>query len=715
VVDQEEAAEVILERIEHPSELRNLTAAELAILCEEIRAFIVETVLVTGGHLGSNLGAVEMTVALHRVFDSPRDLIVFDTGHQAYVHKLLTGRRKAFSMLRQEGGLSGYPNRAESAHDWVENSHASTSLSWAHGLASALALGAGPSVGACAGSVEPGQRRVVAVIGDGALTGGLAYEALNNLGHSETPVVIVLNDNGRSYAPTVSKLSESLTKLRLSPTYVSTRRRVKSILEDLPQALGPLARSSLAGLTSAVREAIEPHVFFEALGVRYTGPIDGHDIAAMESALVQAAAWQEGPIVVHVLTQKGKGYGPAEDDEVACLHDWKLASDRHAAPAGAVSMPGAGSAAAPAGAVSMPGAGSAAAPAGAVSMPGAVSAEPSYIDVFTGAMLAAGRDDPRVVAITAAMPGSVGLLPFANAHPTRFFDVGIAEAHAVTAAAGMAMGGLRPVVALYSTFFSRAFDQVNLDVGLHRLPVVFALVSAGITGVDGPSHHGLWDMVQCLSVPGMVVFAPSSPSEVAAMLEVALSLDAPCSIRFPKTPYLGPSALAPEEPTSPMSARKLRSGDGSVCILGVGKLVADACEAAHLLEGAGISATVWDVRVVRPADPAMLADAARHQLVVTVEDGMAVGGAGTHLAAAIGGLDLGGRPPGVLNLGTPHSYIPHGRPDDLLVRLNLTGPGIASSISAAMRRWAIGAQPLFNHNGKAHGEPVQTAARPVVS
>ncbi len=735
---------MILERIEHPSDLRALTASDLAILCEEIRTLIVDTVLVTGGHLGSNLGAVEMTVALHRVFDSPRDLIIFDTGHQAYVHKLLTGRRKAFSMLRQEGGLSGYPNRAESPHDWVENSHASTSLSWAHGLASALALDAGPSVGSCAGSVAPFQRRVVAVIGDGALTGGLAYEALNNLGHSETPVIIVLNDNGRSYAPTVSKLSESLTKLRLSPTYVSTRRRVKSILEDLPPALGPLARSSLAGLTSAVREAIEPHVFFEALGVRYTGPIDGHDIAAMESALVKATAWQDGPIVVHVLTQKGKGYGPAEEDEVACLHDWKLASDRKAAHEPAGGSGAAPTAAAPTAAAPTADAPTADAPtadaptadaptadAPTAAAPTAAAptadaptadapmlgdpAEPGYIDLFTRAMLAAGRADPRVVAITAAMPGSVGLLPFADAHPDRFFDVGIAEAHAVTAAAGMAMGGLRPVVALYSTFFSRAFDQVNLDVGLHRLPVVFALVSAGVTGVDGPSHHGLWDMVQCLSVPGMVVFAPSSPTEVEAMLEAALTLDGPCSIRFPKTACLRSNALAFEDLASPMSARKLRTGDGSVCILGVGKLVADAYEAARLLGRSGISATVWDVRVVRPADPAMLADAASHQLVVTVEDGMAVGGAGTHLADAMGRLDIGGRPPGVLSLGAPHSYIPHGRPQDVLMRLNLTGPGIASSILAAMRRWAIGAQALSNHNGTAHAEPLRTATRPVVS
>lgn len=685
---------MILERIEHPSDLRALSPAELEILCEEIRAFIVSTVLVTGGHLGSNLGAVEMTVALHRVFDSPRDLIVFDTGHQAYVHKLLTGRRKAFSTLRQVGGLSGYPNRAESSHDWVENSHASTSLSWAHGLASALALNAGPAIGSCGGSVAPQLRRVVAVIGDGALTGGLAYEALNNLGHSETPVVIVLNDNGRSYAPTVSKLSESLTKLRLNPTYTSTRRRVKLILDELPPGVGPLARSSLAGLTSAVREAIEPHVFFEALGVRYIGPIDGHDIAAMESALVKAAGWQEGPIVVHVLTQKGKGYRPAEEDEVANLHDWKLASDCRPSPTGTT------------------GATVTTAPAGG-DAPGCEPAEAAYIEVFSRSLLVAAEADPKVVAITGAMPGSVGLLPFAAAYPDRFFDVGIAEAHAVTAAAGMAMGGLRPVVALYSTFFSRAFDQVNLDVGLHRLPVVFAVVSAGITGLDGPSHHGLWDLAQCLSVPGMVVFAPSSPADVAAMLQAALALDLPCSIRFPKTPHLSP-ALAPEGLLSPMEARRLRSGDGSVCILAVGKLAGAAYEAARLLERSGISSTVWDVRVIRPADPMMVADAAAHRLVVTVEDGIRVGGAGTHLGDAVAGLDTGRRPPAVLNLGVPHAYIPHGRPDDILDHLGLTGPGIASSVFETLRRWGL-AVALGGRNGSARPETLQAATRPIRS
>ncbi|MGH9075031.1 MAG: 1-deoxy-D-xylulose-5-phosphate synthase [Acidimicrobiales bacterium] len=626
---------MILERINDPGDLKALSPGECETLAGEIRAFIVEAVSRTGGHLGSNLGAVELTLALHRVFDSPRDLLLWDTGHQAYVHKLVTGRRRDFATLRQEGGLSGYPRRAESPHDWVENSHASTILSYAHGLASALSLGRGPVIGA-----GPG-RRVVAVVGDGALTGGLAYEALNNLGHAGAKVVIVLNDNGRSYAPTVSKLSESLTRLRLSPSYLSARGRIKALLGEVP--LGALAQASLLGLTNALREAIEPHVFFEALGVRYSGPIDGHDLSGMESALRHAGSW-EGPIVVHVLTHKGKGYAPAEEDDIQCLHDLKVAPGT---PPGAAGVP---------------------APA-------------SYTDAFGRAMLQVARADPSVVAITAAMPGPTGLLPFAATWPDRCFDVGIAEAHATTAAAGMAMGGLRPVVAVYASFFSRAFDQANLDVGLHHLPVVFALDRAGVTGDDGPSHHGVLDLAQCLSIPDMVVFAPSSAGEVAAMLETALSLPGPASIRFPKTPA---RVCPPDQLGEGLHARQLSPGDGGVCLLGVGKMLGACEEAAGLLQGAGVDPAVWDVRVVRPPDPAMLAHAAGHDLVVVVEDGIRVGGAGSFLADALAGLDPGRRCPPVLTLGLPHAYIPQAKPDAILSRLGLDGPGVASAVLTAL-------------------------------
>jgi 1-deoxy-D-xylulose-5-phosphate synthase len=621
---------MLLDDINEPADLRKLSQAQLTELAAEIRACIVERVTANGGHLGSNLGAVELTLAVHRVFDSPRDVILWDTGHQTYVHKLVTGRRDAFTTLRQPGGMSGYPSHAESPHDWIENSHASTALSYAHGLAIGMAR---------RGEDE---RRVVAIIGDGSLTGGMAYEALNNLGHAGTRVVIVLNDNGRSYAPTVSRLSSGLTHLRLSPSYVHARERARQVLRSIP-GLGGLAYSSLHGLTSAVREIVTPHRFFEALGVRYAGPIDGHDIAEMEQALAHATEWG-GPIVVHVLTQKGRGYAPAEEDDVQRLHDFKV-QPTSVVPSDAI------------------------APA-------------TYTDAFTRAILEAARRRPEVVAITAAMPGPTGLLPFQAEFPDRFLDVGIAEQHAVTAAAGMAMAGLRPVVAIYSTFLSRAFDQANLDVGLHGLPVVFALDRAGITGDDGPSHHGVLDLSLTLSIPGMTVFAPSSAQEVGIMLDEALSLAGPSAIRFPKTParHARDGAVG-----AGLSARQVHRGDGTVCLLAVGKLVEAAEEAAGKLAADGVDATVWDVRVVSPPDPIMLADAASHGLVVTIEDGIRVGGAGTFLVDAMRGLPEIDHPlPPVHVLGVPPRYIPQGRPDGILADLGLDGPGIAAAVTRAL-------------------------------
>ena len=653
----------ILPRIETPADLRSLRPEELATLADEIRAFIVESVSSTGGHLGSNLGVVELTLALHRVFESPRDAVLWDTGHQAYIHKLVTGRRYGFRALRQKGGLSGYPSRAESDHDWIENSHASTVLSYAHGLASAWAL-----EGQLAGS--GGNRRVVAVVGDGALTGGMAYEALNNLGHSGRRVLIVLNDNGRSYAPTISLLSRSVTTLRLHPTYVQTRERLRNLLRDLP-GVGDLAYSGVHGLTSALREVVSPHTFFEALGVRYAGPIDGHDVAQAEAALLNAAEW-DGPIVVHVLTQKGRGYAPAEEDEVQRLHDVKASAAR-AATAVAV---------APAPVPSPP---PAPVPASAGSSDdGPFTPVPvaTYTDAFSRALVRIAERRPDVVALTAAMPGPTGLLPFQARFPDRFFDVGIAEQHEVTSAAGMAMGGLRPVVAVYSTFLSRAFDQMNLDVGLHRLPVVFALDRAGITGDNGPSHHGIFDLVLSLAVPGMTVLAPSSAEDLEVMLETALDLPGPCTIRFPTTPARHAA------PGHGLEARLLRQGDGAVCLLGVGKLVA-ACEtAARELRSTGIDATVWDVRAVSPPDEAMLGDAARHHLVVTAEDGLRTGGAGTFLADAIARAadDAGRTAPRVVSLGIPRAYVPQANADEILAELGLDGPGIAASVRRATAR-----------------------------
>jgi 1-deoxy-D-xylulose-5-phosphate synthase len=630
---------MLLDDIHDPADLRALSHSQLDQLAAEIRQFIVDTVTTTGGHLGSNLGVVELTLAVHRVFESPRDVILWDTGHQAYVHKLVTGRKEGFATLRQAGGVSGYPSRQESAHDWVENSHASTALSYAQGLAEGLRL---------RGEAD---RRVVAVIGDGSLTGGMAYEALNNLGHARSRVVIVLNDNGRSYAPTVSRLSEGLTHLRLNPSYVHARERARRLLRRLPVA-GGLAYSGVHGLTSALREIVTPHRFFEALGIRYAGPIDGHDIAGMEQALAHAAEW-DGPILVHVLTKKGCGYAPAEEDDVQRLHDFKVQPS---------ALP-----------------------------PPAVTAPATYTDAFTRAILEEAERHRDLFAITAAMPGPTGLLPFEAAHPERFLDVGIAEQHAVTMAAGLAMAGLRPVVAVYSTFFTRAFDQANLDVGLHGLPVVFVLDRAGITGDDGPSHHGVLDLELCLSIPGMTVFAPSSAGEVGPMLEQALELPGPSVIRFPKTP----ARQAPDGVVgSGLSARRTRQGDGSVCILAVGKMLEAAEEAAGKLAGDGVDATVWDVRVVAPPDPAMLADAAGHGLVVTVEDGVRVGGAGSFLVDALRSSSTQRPFVPVRTLGIPRRYLAQGRPDAILSDLGLDGPGIASSVAEALsverRRAALG-------------------------
>jgi 1-deoxy-D-xylulose-5-phosphate synthase len=619
---------VLLERITSPSDLRALSYEELDALAAEIRDFIVKAVAVTGGHLGSNLGAVELTLAVHRVFDSPRDIILWDTGHQAYVHKIVTGRREAFGTLRQGGGLSGYPSRRESEHDWVENSHASTILSYAHGLSTAVHR-------------SGADRKVVAIIGDGSMTGGMAFEALNNLGHSGRRAVIILNDNGRSYAPTVSRLTEGVARLRLNPSYMAVRGRVEAALKDLP-GLGPIAVSGIKGIRAAFREVLEPMAFFEGLGVRYSGPIDGHDIAGVESALRNAAE-HDGPIVVHVLTHKGRGYPPAEDDDEKCLHDAPVFDPLTGPPAGW------------------------AAPKG-------------YTEAFSLAMLELAERHPQVVAITAAMPGPTGLLPFQERFPDRFLDVGIAEQHAVTAAAGMAMGGLRPVVAVYSTFFTRAFDQANLDVGLHHLPVVFALDRAGITGNDGPSHHGVLDLALSLAIPGMTVFAPSSAQEVKVMLQDALNLDGPAVVRYPKGMA---RQVEPGDVGSGLAARKLRDGDDA-CLLAVGKMVEAALEAAEKLDAEGVHASVWDVRVVKPFDVAMLTDALTHPLIVTVEDGIRVGGAGTFIADGLARLQPGQPVPPVLVLGTPVEYVAQGEVGRIHASLGLDGPGIAASVLDAL-------------------------------
>ena len=648
-------SDMSLHEIREPADLRALSYADLDELAGEIRDFVVQSVAETGGHLGSNLGAVELTLALHRVFDSPNDAILWDTGHQAYIHKIVTGRQPRFDQLRQAGGLSGYPCREESAHDFVENSHASTILSYAYGMAVARDAGTDP------------RRHIVAVIGDGSMTGGLAYEALNNIGHSQQRVIIVLNDNGRSYAPTISnltatptpldrsmadhpslpsritdRLSHSLTNIRLNPVYVKRQRKLEQFLRELPY-VGPQAEKSVDAFKAAVREFLQPPSFFEALGVRYVGPFDGHDIEELERAFHNALELSaDGPILVHIVTQKGRGYLPAEDDDEKHLHDAPV-FDPVVGPPPAI-------------------------PSG-------------YTQAFAEAIIKEADADARVVAITAAMAGPTGLLPFQARFPERFFDVGIAEQHAVTGAAGMAMGGLRPVVAIYSTFLNRAWDQVVYDVALHRLPVVFCLDRAGITGDNGPSHHGVYDLALLSKVPGMRVLAPSSAQELQAMLHDALEIvaEGPVAIRYPN----GKAPQVPEHEVGVgLQARRLQRGDGSVCILAIGKLVTFARQAVDHLAERGVDATLWDVRSCAPLDQTMIADAAEHRLVVTCEDGIRDGGIGMTIADQVHEI---ANHVVVEVLGLPTRFIPQGKPDRILAQLGLDADGIVATV----RRCAV--------------------------
>jgi 1-deoxy-D-xylulose-5-phosphate synthase len=642
-----------LERIREPADLRALDYDQLRDLGGEIRDFIVSAVSEVGGHLGSNLGAVELTLALHRVFESPTDAILWDTGHQAYVHKIVTGRQTAFETLRQAGGLSGYPSREESPHDLIENSHASTVLSYADGLASARDLGTN------------GQRHIVAVLGDGAMTGGMSYEALNNMGHHNRGVIVVLNDNGRSYAPTISnlsansqgfdeqanhpsipdrvtgRLSHALTDIRQNPVYVRRQRRLEEFLHGLP-LVGNQAGSAMDAFKAGVREFLQPPSFFEALGARYIGPFDGHDIEQMEHAFHNAIELSgEGAIVVHVLTQKGRGYSPAEDDDEKNLHDAPVFDP-------------------------------------AIGPPRAVAS--GYTQTFAEAIIKEAEGDPRLVAITAAMPGPTGLLPFQARFPDRFFDVGIAEQHAVTSAAGMAMGGLRPVVAIYSTFLNRAWDQVVYDVAMHRLPVIFCLDRAGVTGPDGASHHGVYDMALLSKVPGMRVLVPSSAQELAQMLHDATSLaDAgPVVIRYPRG---AARQVSEHEVGVGLHGRKVLSASdpaSSVCVIAIGKMLETAEKAAAALGEHGTEVTVWDARSCAPVDPDMIADAATHRRVVTIEDGIRDGGIGMAIATEIGALD-GSIP--VTPLGLPTKFLPHDpKSSNIHARCGLDADGLIATI-----------------------------------
>jgi 1-deoxy-D-xylulose-5-phosphate synthase len=616
--------------IQDPVDLKRLDPDELSALATEIRDFLVRTVSRTGGHLGPNLGAVELTIAVHRVFESPHDRIVFDTGHQAYVHKILTGRQAGFDNLRRKGGLSGYPSRAESVHDIVENSHASTALSYADGLAKAYAI---------RGETD---RAVVAVVGDGALTGGMAWEALNNIAASkDRPLVIVVNDNGRSYSPTVGGLATRLASLRLAPQYEQALDVVKNTLARTPLVGAPLY-DALHGIKKGLKDIIQPQGLFEDLGLKYFGPIDGHDIGALEQALRLARDFG-GPVIVHAVTQKGFGYAPALADEADNLHG-----------------PGAFN----------PETGQVLA-----------SADRKWTHVFAEEMLAIGHERQDVVAITAAMLEPVGLRVFASAYPDRVFDVGIAEQHAVTSAAGLAMGGLHPVVCVYATFLNRAFDQVLLDVALHELPVTFVLDRAGVTGDDGPSHNGMWDLSVLQVVPGLRIAAPRDPQTLRAELREAVAVtDGPTVVRFPKA-SIGPDIPAIE--TVGGMDVLYRQGDDDVLVVAVGAMAATALDLAARVADQGIGVTVVDPRWVKPLDQALPALAARHRLVVTIEDNGHAGGVGEAVASALREASV---PTPVRVFALPQRFLAHASRSEVLVDVGLSAQALAHDVVSAVAR-----------------------------
>jgi 1-deoxy-D-xylulose-5-phosphate synthase len=614
----------ILETIDGPGDVKRLRSEELVLLAAEIRDFLVTAVSRTGGHLGPNLGAVELTIALHRVFDSPKDRILWDTGHQAYVHKILTGRRDGFDRLRQSGGLSGYPNRAESEHDIIENSHASTALSFADGLAKAYSL---------RGETD---RAVVAVVGDGALTGGMCWEALNNIAAApQRPIIIVVNDNGRSYAPTVGGLAEHLASLRLSQGYEQALELVKNVL-NRTKVVGPPLYEALHGIKRGIKDVLAPQGLFEDLGLKYAGPIDGHDIDAVETALRRARDFG-GPVIVHCVTRKGFGYGHAEADDADCFHSVKVIDPTTAVPL--------------------------------------KPSEADWTSVLSDELVAIGADRPDVVAITAAMLIPVGLEPFRRAYPDRVFDVGIAEQHAVTSAAGLAEGGLHPIVCIYSTFLNRAFDQVLLDVALHRAPVTFVLDRAGITGDDGPSHNGMWDLSVFNVVPGLSIAAPRDGARLRELLRESVATEAPTLVRFPKG-AVGPDIEALRTVGEHLDVLA-GTGAGEVLLIGVGAMSRTAADVARRLQAQGMAATVVDPRWVKPLDPALATLATKHRLVVTVEDNLRVGGVGTSVTQLLN--DSGARVP-TMTFGLPQQFFTHASRAEVLARAGLTGQDIARTI-----------------------------------
>ncbi|MFT3715062.1 MAG: 1-deoxy-D-xylulose-5-phosphate synthase [Gordonia sp. (in: high G+C Gram-positive bacteria)] len=619
----------VLDRVDSPADVRALDSAELAELATEIRRFLIEKVAATGGHLGPNLGVVELTLALHRVFDSPTDPILFDTGHQCYVHKIVTGRKNGFDTLRQRGGLTGYQDRHESPHDWIESSHASAALSNADGLSKAFEL-------------RGEDRTVVAVVGDGALTGGMCWEALNNIAASHRPVVVVVNDNGRSYAPTIGGLARHLSALRLQPGYEKVLDGGRKLLRSVP-VIGDPVFAVLHGLKSGVKDLVAPQAMFSDLGIKYVGPVDGHDLDALEEAFGQAKAFG-GPVIVHTVTRKGMGYAPAENDHAEKMHATGKMDT-------------------------------------ATGMAHAVSAE-DWTSVFSEALCdeAARRED--IVAITAAMPGPTGLSAFGERFPDRMYDVGIAEQHAMTSAAGLALGGMHPVVAIYSTFLNRAFDQLLMDVALLKLPVTVVLDRSGLTGPDGPSHHGMWDLELMSIVPGMRVAAPRDAIRVREELGEALRIaDGPTAVRFSKG-EVPQDIPAVDRLVDSVDVLVRPDGPADVLIVAVGAFAQAGIDAAAGLVDEGIRATVIDPRWVLPVPDSIVQLAGDHRLVVTLEDGAVHGGVGGAVAEALSAsaVDVP-----VRRLGVPQQFVQHSSRDELLGDFGLTPDQLVKTIAADPR------------------------------
>jgi 1-deoxy-D-xylulose-5-phosphate synthase len=611
--------------IQSPEDLRGMSPAQLDQLASDIREFLIEKVSRTGGHLGPNLGVVELTIAVHRVFQSPRDVVLFDTGHQSYVHKILTGRADQFDLLRQRDGISGYPNRRESEHDVIENSHASTALSWADGVSRGFSL------------TGQSQRHVVAVVGDGALTGGMSWEALNNLSpESDRNLVIVVNDNERSYSPTIGGLATYLTTLRASKEYERILGRGKRMLHNTP-VVGKYIYGTLHGMKKGIKDMVAPQGMFEDLGFKYLGPIDGHDIAAMEKTLQMAKEFGS-PVIVHAITEKGRGYTPALEDIAEKFHAVGIVDPVTGKPVKA--------------------------------------SAPSWTNVFSEEITQIGRDNSKVVAITAAMLGPTGLDKFAQNFPDRTIDVGIAEQHAVTSAAGLAYAGMHPVIAIYSTFLNRAFDQLLLDVALHNAGVTFVLDRAGITGDDGPSHHGIWDLALTGIVPHMRVGAPRDGARLKEVLRECVEIShAPSMVRFPKGAV--PADIPAIERVAGVDILH-RSASKKVLLISVGAMAGMAIEVAQIAHEQSIEITVVDPVWVKPISPTVISMCGEYSTVVVLEDGIKHAG----IASAISeSLREAGMNCSLHSIGVPLEFIEHSKRNEILDDLEITPAAIVQQIA----------------------------------